>query len=271
MLKLKINKLSSKILLMLSVGLITLVLLTSCTGITPPTPSEVPSKPSETPSAPTESPPALREVPSGKPPPAPIEIPKIIPEDEKPADEITFVPPEKTNGEDILYSPGPGFDIFMDIAGIDGESTDSAHDKWIDVLSYSHGVSLPGSSGLSSGITRSAGRTDHQAFSIVKTLDKTSPKLSLYCSSGTLIEEITIELCHEGMYRQKYMEYTFTDVIIASVSVTGSTNSAEEKPLEEVTFNYGTIRWTYTETDPLTGKAKGEVSATWDIETNSGS
>jgi len=159
----------------------------------------------------------------------------------------------------------------MDIEGIDGESTEDQHKNWIEVLSYSHGVSLPGSSALSSGSTRSAGRSEHQAFSIVKTLDKTSPKLSLYCSSGTLIEEITIELCREGGDRQKYMEYTFTNVIIASVSISGSTNSAQEKPLEEVTFNYGTIRWTYTETDLLTGKAKGEVSATWDIETNTGS
>jgi len=271
--KLKINKLSSKLLLMLSVGLITLALLTSCIGITPPTPSEVPSKPSEAPSAPTETTPKMPETLPMPPesPPVPTEIPTTIPEDEKTADEMVSLPPEKTNGKGILYSPGPGFDIFMDIAGIDGESTDEAHDNWIDVLSYSHGVSLPGSSELSSGSTRSAGRSEHQAFSIVKTLDKTSPKLSLYCSSGTHIAEITIELCREGGDKRKYMEYTFTNVIIASVSVSGSTNSAEEKPVEEVTFNYGTIRWTYTETDPLTGKAKGDVSATWDIETNTGS
>ncbi len=283
--KLRINKLTLKFLIMLSVGLITLALLTSCIDITQPTPSEVPTRPPEAPSAPTETPPTVsetspmptespptqREVPSLTTPPVPSEIPTTVPEDEKTAEEMGFLPPEKTNGTGILYSPGPGFDIFMDIAGIDGESTDDAHDNWIDVLSYSHGVSLPGSSELISGITRSAGRSEHQAFSIVKTLDKTSPKLYLYCSSGTHIPEITIELSHAGEDKQKYMEYTFTDVIIASVSVSGSTNSAQEKPVEEVTFNYRTIRWTYTETDPLTGKAKGDVSATWDIETNTGS
>ena len=31
-------------------------------------------------------------------------------------------------------------DMFLKIDGVDGESTDSAHDKWIEILSYSHGL-----------------------------------------------------------------------------------------------------------------------------------
>ncbi|MCU7860874.1 MAG: type VI secretion system tube protein Hcp, partial [Candidatus Thiodiazotropha sp. (ex Lucinoma kastoroae)] len=34
-------------------------------------------------------------------------------------------------------------DMFMKIEGVDGESTDDAHNKWIELLSFSHGVSQP--------------------------------------------------------------------------------------------------------------------------------
>jgi glutamyl-tRNA reductase len=42
-------------------------------------------------------------------------------------------------------------------------------------------------------------------------------------------------------------------------------------PLEEVSFNYGKIEWTYTETDHATGKPKGDVKANWDLKANKGS
>ena len=35
------------------------------------------------------------------------------------------------------------YDAFLKIATIDGESTDSKHEKWIEVLSYSWGASQP--------------------------------------------------------------------------------------------------------------------------------
>jgi type VI secretion system secreted protein Hcp len=44
----------------------------------------------------------------------------------------------------------------------------------------------------------------------------------------------------------------------------------EERPVEEVRFNYARIEWTYTEHDPVTGKAKGDVKTYWDVELNKG-
>ncbi len=31
--------------------------------------------------------------------------------------------------------------MYMKVEGVDGDSTDAAHDKWIEVVSYSHGLS----------------------------------------------------------------------------------------------------------------------------------
>ena len=81
------------------------------------------------------------------------------------------------------------FDAFIKIEGIPGESTDDAHADWIEVLSYSCGVSQPASGSASSGGGASAERADFQDFSIVKALDKASPKLALACADGTHIGE----------------------------------------------------------------------------------
>ena len=58
------------------------------------------------------------------------------------------------------------FDCFLKIDGVDGESTDKRYSKWIEVLSYSHGISNAGSSQ-----NRTAGRCDHQDVSVVKALE----------------------------------------------------------------------------------------------------
>ena len=160
-------------------------------------------------------------------------------------------------------------DMFLKIDGIDGESTDEAHTGWIEILSYSHGVSQPATGSVSSGGARSTQRSDHQDFSIVKTLDKASPKLFLHCCNGKHIPEITLELCRATGEKTKYMAYKMEDALVSSVRPGGSSEGAD-LPLEEVTFNYGKITYTYTETDHLTGAAKGDVEGYWDQGKNVG-
>jgi type VI secretion system secreted protein Hcp len=162
------------------------------------------------------------------------------------------------------------FDAFLKIATIPGESTDDKHADWIEILSYSHGVSQPISGSVSSGGSRSAERVDHQNFSIVKTLDKASPKLALACCNGEHINEVKVELCRAGGDKTKYMEYKMSDVMVSSVRPGGASQGAENLPLEEVTFSYGKIEWTYTETDHKTGKPKGDIKSHWDLVANKG-
>jgi type VI secretion system secreted protein Hcp len=162
------------------------------------------------------------------------------------------------------------FDCFLKIDGVDGESTDDKHKQWIELLSYSHGVSQPTSGAASSGGARSAQRCDHQDFSVVKTLDKASPKLNLFCCNGKHVANVKIELCRATEKKEKYMEYLLTDVIISSVRPGGSSQGGEALPLEELSFNYGKITWNYIETDHKTGKPGGNVETHWDLVTNKG-
>jgi type VI secretion system secreted protein Hcp len=162
------------------------------------------------------------------------------------------------------------FDSFLKIDVIPGESTDDKHKDWIEVLSFSHGVSQPASGSSSTAGGRSAERCDHQDFSIVKTLDKASPKLALFCCNGQHIKEVKVELCRASGDKQKYMEYKLSDVIVSNVRPGGSAQGSETLPVEEVSFNYGKIEWIYTATDHKTGKAAGDVKAHWDLTANKG-
>jgi type VI secretion system secreted protein Hcp len=160
------------------------------------------------------------------------------------------------------------FDAFLKIDGIPGESTDDKHADWIEVLSYSSGVSQTAPASASSGGGASSERADFQDFSIVKALDKASPKLAVACADGTHIKEIAIELCRAGGDKVKYMEYKLSDCIVSSHRPGGSSGGGETLPLEEVSFNYGKIEWIYTQQKRADGTGGGQVPAGWNLEKN---
>lgn len=160
------------------------------------------------------------------------------------------------------------FNAFLEIDGIEGESLDDQHSGWIEILSYSHGISQSVSEASDGG--GRPGRSQHDDFVVVKALDKASPLLALACCKGERIRRVKLELCRSGAEgeRQTFMEYKLNDVIVTSVRPCGSADAEEGLPLEEVSFTYGKIRFTYTELDPETGRPKGEIRTTWDVRRN---
>lgn len=162
------------------------------------------------------------------------------------------------------------FDVFMKLSTIPGESQDSKHKQWIELLSYSHGVSQQTGGSRSTSGAASGGRTDHSDFQVTKLLDAATPKLNLACSNGEHIKEIKIELCKATKDKQLYMTYTLADVIVTSVSVGGSTQGGEVVPIEQVSFNYAKINWEYKQLDHETGKPVGNIGTFWSTKENKG-
>lgn len=150
-------------------------------------------------------------------------------------------------------------DYFLKIDGIEGESTDYKHKDWIELLSFSHGVSMP-ISGWDTG--RTTGTSDHQDFSIVHVLDKASPKLALYCCNGKHIPKVELEMCKGEETSLEYMKVTLSDLIISSVKPSGTIRGSDSLPLEEVSFNYAKIEWDYRLVDG------NSIYTGWDVETN---
>lgn len=160
------------------------------------------------------------------------------------------------------------FDCYLKIIGpdIEGECKDADHEKWIELLSYKHGVSQPASGSRSSGGAITSGRVDCDDFTIVHTLDKASPKLALACCDGTHFDEIQVHLCRAvGKTKETYMEYNMKKAIVASVRPTGTSQGTENLPTEEVTFRFDRITLTYHELDHESGQPVGEVEAQWDF------
>jgi len=158
------------------------------------------------------------------------------------------------------------FDTFVKLDGIPGESTDSKHKDWIEILSFSHGLHQPTSITASSAGGAGAERVNHQDFNISKLLDKASPKIYENCCTGKHIKEVTIEMCRAGGDKMKYMEIKLEGVIISSVSTSGA--SGGEFPSESVSFNYGKIKWNYVQQKRADGSGGGNVPAGWDLEQN---
>ena len=160
------------------------------------------------------------------------------------------------------------FDAFMKLASVPGESTDAKHTEWIEILSFSHGMSQPSLAQASAKGGMTTGRVDMHDFSVVKTLDKASPKLALACCKGEHFATVQIELCRNSGDKQKYMEYKFSDVVVSSVRPGGTAHGGDDLPLEEVSFRFGKIEWNYTALDNKSGKPKGSVTGGWDLTKN---
>lgn len=161
-----------------------------------------------------------------------------------------------------------GKDIFLKISSIPGQSRDDNHKGWIELLSFNHGVAQPINGAASAG-PRPAGRSDHQDFTIVKALDKASPKLFLACCNGENIPEVVIEICGATGKKQKIIGYKLSNVMVRSVRPGGASQDDTNAPLEEVAFAYSKIEQEYVETDE--SGPKGSIKANWSVVENKGS
>jgi type VI secretion system secreted protein Hcp len=160
------------------------------------------------------------------------------------------------------------FDGFLKIDGVPGESTDDKHKDWIEILAFNFGMTQPVSATASSAGGASAERVNLQDVSLVKHLDKSSPKLYELCCSGKHIPCVTLELCRAGGDKLKYLEVKIEQVIISSVKPGGRSQSLDGFPTETLSFNFGKAKWTYTQQKRADGSGGGNVAGGWDATTN---
>jgi type VI secretion system secreted protein Hcp len=159
------------------------------------------------------------------------------------------------------------FDGFLKLDGIDGESNDAKHKNEIEILSYHWGVSQSVTGTASSTGTFSGQRCDIAPLSVVKQLDKSSPKLFQACAAADPIKSAILTLCRAGGDKQQYMEYKLSDVIISSVRTGGASEGEGGVPTEEVGLNFGKVELKYTQIGN-DGKPAGNQTGGWDLKQN---
>ncbi len=151
------------------------------------------------------------------------------------------------------------FDIFLEIEGVEGESTAAGHKGSIEVLSWSWGVSqtATGGGGGSGGAVTAREKTGH--VTLIKRIDKATPLLFKRVVDGTHIPRVVVQLTRED--GQTYLRYELKDVVISSIVHAGDLDG-DGCPDETLELTLGGTKLTHTQFD-ATGKPVGQTSAEW--------
>ena len=153
--------------------------------------------------------------------------------------------------------------VFAKYEGVDGESKDSKHDKWIDVLSVDWGVQRPG--GGATGQSRRRGSAVVEDVTLTIEYEKAAPKLQEKCLLGQVIPKLEVEcVATYGGARETYLKYEFKNVIVTSYQTNASGNDVSP-PTVVVANNFEELKVTYTEYDDQ-GSSKGNVETTYKVE-----
>jgi type VI secretion system secreted protein Hcp len=157
-------------------------------------------------------------------------------------------------------------DYFLKIDGIDGESQDQKHKNEIDLLSWSWGESNSGSSAFGGG--GGAGKVSMQDFHFTMNTNKASPSLFLACATGSAIKSGILTCRKAGKTQQEYLKITFSDLLISSYQLGGS--SGEVVPVEQISFNFSKIEHSYAAQKP-DGSLEAPLKHQYDLKLNVGS
>ena len=154
--------------------------------------------------------------------------------------------------------------VFAKYDGVDGESQDTNHDKWIDVLSLDWGAHKPG--GGMTGQSRRRGATVVDDLTLTVEYEKSSPKLLEKCLKGEVIPKLELEqTATYGGARATYLKYELKNVMVTSYQTNASGNDEAGPPTLVLGNNFEEIKVTYTEFDD-TGSSKGNVETEFKVE-----
>jgi type VI secretion system secreted protein Hcp len=153
-------------------------------------------------------------------------------------------------------------DIFAKIGDIKGESSDAKHKEEIEVLSFSWGVTNPGT--MAAGTGAGPGKATFQDLSIVHKIDKASPLLLRACATGEHLKEVTITHRKAGKEQHEYLIVKMSDVIITGVTHGGSN---EHPGSENVSLAFAKLDFEY-KPQKADGSLEAGIHFKYDLKTS---
>jgi len=158
-------------------------------------------------------------------------------------------------------------DIYLKIAGVDGDVTDSKFARHIEVQSLSTGMSNPSSVsvGTQAGSASGGGKVIMQDVHFTKHCDKSSPKLWLKCTKGEHFDEFEFKyVISRGESSDVFKTVKLTDVLVTGFQHSGSGGS--DLPMESISLNFAKIEISYKPRKPE-GGWDDAMKAGYDVKT----
>lgn len=157
-------------------------------------------------------------------------------------------------------------DVYLQIEGIKGESTDGEYKGWIECMSANWGISQPKSATASTAGGHTAERCEMSDISIIKVADVASPLLMQSCAAGRPISKAKLNFMRADGAGERvlYFEIELNTVLIASIHPHIEPGSILT---EHVGLKFGKVKWKYTQ-QKLTGGSNGNTQGGWDLSSN---
>lgn len=154
--------------------------------------------------------------------------------------------------------------IFLKLEDAEGECTDEAHDKEINIDSFNWGIANMGS--MESGQGVSAGRPQAFELTVQKIIDTSSHLMIQRCASGKVFPKATISVQRAGGEKVQALTIEFKNVYVTSYSLNDARHSGQ-LPTESVNFAYENMQFKYTK-QKEDGSADAEKEAGYDLKLN---
>jgi type VI secretion system secreted protein Hcp len=142
---------------------------------------------------------------------------------------------------------------------IPGESVDAKHKGEIDILSYSQSFKNPVSS--TTGTGADTGKVTCGEITVLKNIDKSSPKLIQEVVTGKHIDKAILTFRSVGRAALEYYVVSLDDVLVTSIDQTDQNNPA--RIFERVTLNAAQFKFSYQQQ-----KADGQLLPAVQFEFN---
>lgn len=154
-------------------------------------------------------------------------------------------------------------DMYLKVDGVTGESNDSNHKGWADIYSFSWGAKQQGNMAVGGG--GGTGKVQYHDLSVQAFIDKGTPAVLKFCSSGKHVDKVELSVCKAGGTQIEYCRIVLEDVLITSCQFTGV--GSTDNIIMTYAFQAAQVKISYWE-QAEQGTKGAESTSGWDIKGN---
>lgn len=152
-------------------------------------------------------------------------------------------------------------DYFLKLDGIEGESVDKSHKGWIEISSFSWGLSQESAGGHGGG--GGTGKVSVQDFHFVANTGIQSPPLLVATGTGQHFKKAVLSV-REAALKSEHIKIELADVLVSSYQIGGNEGS---EPIDQFSLNFAKIEMA-VRAQTVDGGQGAVVTGGWDVAAN---